>query len=64
MQIKYLKDAPTARAGDIRDVSNNDARILIILGYAEPYKPKPKTRTKATVQPETADIADTFTETE
>ncbi len=42
MQIKYLKDAPLGQAGEIHDVPDADARVLIILGYAEPYDDKPK----------------------
>lgn len=46
MQIKYLKDAPNANVGDIKDVADADAQVLIILGYAEPYDDKPKRKTK------------------
>lgn len=35
MQITYLKDAPTAQAGDTQDVPDDQARVLIILGYAK-----------------------------
>lgn len=50
MQIKYLKDAPLGQAGDIHDVPDADARVLIILGYAEPYDNKPKRKTKTTTE--------------
>ncbi len=50
MQIKYLKDAPLGQAGDIHDVPDDQAKVLIILGYAEPYDNKPKRKTKATTE--------------
>lgn len=37
MQIKYLKDAPTAQTGDICEVPDDQAKVLIILGFAEVY---------------------------
>ena len=43
MQIKYIKDAPLGKTGDIADIAPDQAHILIALGYAKPYKPKPKT---------------------
>lgn len=40
MQIKYLKDAPTAQTGDICEVPDDQAKVLIILGFAEVYDEK------------------------
>lgn len=37
MQIKYLKDAPTAQTGDICEVPDDQAKALIILGFAKEY---------------------------
>ncbi|OPH36495.1 Uncharacterised protein [Moraxella lacunata] len=37
MQIKYLKPAPNATTGDIKDIATAQAKILIQLGFAEPY---------------------------
>lgn len=37
MQIKYLKDAPTTQTGDICEVPDDQAKVLIILGFAEVY---------------------------
>lgn len=42
MQIKYIKDAPLGKTGDIADIAPDQAHILIALGYAKPHKPKPK----------------------
>jgi hypothetical protein len=46
MQIKYLRDAPLGKAGDIANVDDNVGNVLIILGYAEIYESK-KRKTKA-----------------
>lgn len=43
MQIKYIKDAPLGKTGDIADIAPDQARILIALGYAKEHKPKSKT---------------------
>lgn len=51
MKIKYLKEAPQAKAGDIRELENAVANVLILTGYAEAYteeKPKPKAKAKTT----------------
>lgn len=51
MKIKYLKDAPNANAGDVSEVVDNQAKVLIRLGIAEVYsEPKrKKASTKAKV---------------
>lgn len=44
MQIKYLKDAPLGQAGETHEVLDDQAKVLITLGIAEPVadkKPKP-----------------------
>lgn len=35
MQIKYLKDAPLGQTGEIQDVPDDQAKVLITLGFAE-----------------------------
>lgn len=42
MQIKYLKDAPLGKTGDVADVADDQAKILITLGYAKEYKARIK----------------------
>lgn len=37
MKIRYLKSAPNAKAGDIKDIATSHAKVLILLGYAEVY---------------------------
>lgn len=37
MKIKYLKDAPLGKKGEVSDVPNMDAKILIKLGIAEKH---------------------------
>lgn len=37
MKIKYLKPAPNATTGDIKDINTAQAKILIQLGFAEVY---------------------------
>lgn len=53
MQIKYLKDTPLGAVGEIHDVPETEARVLIILGIAEALadksttdKPKRKPKTE------------------
>lgn len=46
MQIKYLKDAPLGQAGDVGNVPDDQANVLIMLGYAERYDDKSKRKTK------------------
>lgn len=51
MQIKYLQDAPLGKKGDTAEIADNEAKILITLGYAEEVKPKTtakKTTSKST----------------
>lgn len=54
MQIKYLKDAPLGATGEISDVPDDQAKVLITLGIAEAVadkKPKPsKTKTNKTAE--------------
>ena len=47
LKIKYLKDAPLGKTGDVAEVPNMDAIVLIRLGIAEKYTP-PKQRKKKT----------------
>lgn len=42
MLIKYLKDAHNASIGDVAEVPSDQARVLIILGMAEPAPSKKK----------------------
>lgn len=37
MKIKYLKPAPNASTGDVKDIATAQAKILIQLGFAEVY---------------------------
>ncbi|WAJ74567.1 hypothetical protein [Moraxella bovis] len=37
MKIKYLKPAPNATTGDVKDINTAQAKILIQLGFAEVY---------------------------
>ena len=49
MKIKYLKDAPQGKVGDVVDLDPAYATAFIAMGYAEPYtevKDKPKTTAK------------------
>lgn len=57
MQIKYIKDAPLGATGDIAEVADSEAQILITLGYAEEYKdkPKPKATTSKTATKDKSD---------
>lgn len=36
MEIKYLKDAPLGKKGQIATVLDHEAKVLINLGFAEP----------------------------
>lgn len=42
MKIKYLKNAPLGQIGDISDVEDSQAGVLITLGFAEAVVDKPK----------------------
>lgn len=42
MQIKYLKDAPLGATGDMQEIPDDQANILITLGFAEKVVDKPK----------------------
>ena len=42
MQIKYLKDAPLGKKDDMAEVEDDQAKILITLGYAKEHKPRSK----------------------
>lgn len=47
MKIKYLKNAPLGEVGEIADIDESEANVLIKLGFAENYQePKPKTKPK------------------
>nr|WP_315041329.1 hypothetical protein [uncultured Moraxella sp.] len=57
MQIKYLKDAPLGQMGDVAAVADDQARVLITLGYAEMHaKSETKPRSKAKKDDKTADL--------
>ena len=43
MQIKYLQDAPLGKKDDVAEVADDQAKILITLGYAKEYKARAKT---------------------
>lgn len=47
MQIKYLKDAPLGATGEIHEVPDDQATVLITLGIAEVLTDK-KTKAKKT----------------
>lgn len=56
MLIKYLKDAPQGKTGDVKEVEPNTANVLILTGYAEEHTEsvsKP-TATKKTTKKTTA----------
>lgn len=44
MKIKYLSNAPAGKKGDVKEVPDNQANVLIKLGLAEPYKAPVKRR--------------------
>ncbi|ELA08741.1 hypothetical protein MOMA_09286 [Moraxella macacae 0408225] len=53
MKIRYLKNAPLGQAGDIADIPDDQAKVLIALEIAKNYQEseqdaiaKPKKRTK------------------
>lgn len=47
MKIKYIKNAPNAAKGDIKDLPEAQAKILIHVGAAEEYKaPSRKKKTE------------------
>jgi hypothetical protein len=48
MLIKYLKNAPNAYAGDVKDIPDEQANVLILTGYAKEHPSKEaKARTKS-----------------
>ena len=53
MKIKYLKDAPQAKAGDIKELENTVANVLILTGYAEEHTEEKPTATKKTTTKKT-----------
>lgn len=63
MYIKYLKDAPLGKAGETADVADDQAKILITLGYAEEHKAKPKAE-KSNDNPEPTDLLTPATNTD
>lgn len=46
MKIKYLKDAPLGQTGEIQDVPDDQAKVLITLGFAEILTDKKTKQTK------------------
>ena len=55
MNIKYLKDAPQGKTGDVVEIDSLYGGVLIATGYAEEVedKPEPKTATKKTTTKKT-----------
>ena len=48
MLIKYLKNAPNSYEGDIKDIPDEQANVLILTGYAKEHPSKEaKARTKS-----------------
>ena len=43
MIIKYLKNAPNAYEGDVKDIPDEQANVLILTGYAKEHKQRAKT---------------------
>ena len=46
MKILYLKDAPQGNAGDVAEVEDMAATVLIHLGFAEKFEEKQQKTTK------------------
>lgn len=40
MKIKYLKNAPLGQVNEIQEVPDDQANVLIVLGFAKEFKPK------------------------
>ena len=55
MKIKYLQDAPRGNKGDMAEVPDIQANVLIMLGIAEKYKATPKRVTKTSKKTDTDD---------
>lgn len=55
MKIKYLQDAPRGNKGDMAEVPDAQANVLIKLGIAEEYKATPKRVTKNKEETKTED---------
>lgn len=53
MKIKYLKDAPAGKKGDVAEVPETAANVLIKLGFAEKYKAPAKKAPKKKTEPKT-----------
>lgn len=47
MNIKYLKDAPQGKKGDVVELDSVYANALVAMGFAEEYKEE-KTKAKTT----------------
>lgn len=47
MQIKYLKDAPLGAMGETHEVPDDQAKVLITLGFAEVLTDKKPKQAKA-----------------
>lgn len=52
LRIKYLKPAPLGSVGDVQEVPNDQANVLIRLGIAEEHKPKINKKSEKNVGPE------------
>ena len=56
MKVKYLREAPRGNKGDVAQVPDTQANVLIRLGIAEEYKApvkKPSATKKKTAKTET-----------
>ena len=62
MQIKYLKDAPLGKAGDIAKVTTTEANVLIRLGIAKAHTPRK--RKKANSESDATDTDDNDSNTD
>ena len=57
MLIKYLKNAPNAYAGDVKDIPDEQANVLILTGYAKEHPSKEvKARTKSNKADDQTDL--------
>lgn len=57
MLIKYLKNAPNAYAGDVKDIPDEQANVLILTGYAKEHPLKEaKARTKSNKADDQTDL--------
>ena len=57
MLIKYLKNAPNAYEGDVKDIPDEQANVLILTGYAKEHPSKEaKARTKSNKADDQTDL--------